>query len=139
MFYPHKSILLLLIIIITVILGYNPSYKLVLSTYVNLLYSYAKAVMFESFSFSPSTVGSDLPSGVRHYWLLPVKCIYVMTDCSFSLALCTENKCFPILYYVLVGFKILEYHCQTLVNIWLKGKPKGIHWLSSCYCHYGYY
>ncbi len=31
-----------------------------------------------------------------------------MADCSFSLALCTENKCFPTLYYVLVGFKILE-------------------------------
>ncbi len=39
--------------------------------------------------------------------LLPVKCSYVMSDCSFSLVLCTENKCFSTIYYVLVGHQNL--------------------------------
>ncbi len=52
--------------------------------------------MFESFSFRPRALD-----------LLPVKCSYVMADCSFSLALCTENKCFSRIYYVLVGYQIL--------------------------------
>ncbi len=30
-----------------------------------------------------------------------------MDDCSFSLAICTENKCFFTIYYVLVGHKNL--------------------------------
>ncbi len=30
-----------------------------------------------------------------------------MADCSFSLARCTENKCFSTIYYVLVGYEIL--------------------------------
>ncbi len=30
-----------------------------------------------------------------------------MADCSFSLALCTENKCFSTIYYVLVGYENL--------------------------------
>ncbi len=30
-----------------------------------------------------------------------------MADCPFSLALCTENKCFPTIYYLLVGYENL--------------------------------
>ncbi len=30
-----------------------------------------------------------------------------MADCSFSLDLCTENKCFSTIYYVLVGHEHL--------------------------------
>ncbi len=85
-------------------------------------------VMLESFSFRPWALD-----------LLPVKCSYIMADCSFSLAPCNENKCFSTIYYVLVGYETWEYHCQTLVNLWLKWNLKGIHDLSSYYCHYGYY
>ncbi len=41
--------------------------------------------MLESFSFRPWALDR-----------LPVKCSYVMADCSFSWALCTENKCFSL-------------------------------------------
>ncbi len=50
--------------------------------------------MLESFSFRPWALD-----------LLPFKCSYVMADCSFSLALCTENKCFSTIYYVLLGYR----------------------------------
>ncbi len=30
-----------------------------------------------------------------------------MADCSFSLALCTENKCFSTIYYVSMGYECL--------------------------------
>ncbi len=102
-----------------------------MSTYVNLLYSYAKAVMFESKSFRPSTVShtrwqvTPYSHLVWDYWLLPVKCIYVMTDCSFSLALCTENKCFPTLYYILVGFEILRIPLSDTSKSMVKRKAKG--------------
>ncbi len=70
--------------------------------------------MFESFSFSPWAL--DLP---------PVKYSYVMADCSFSLALCTVNKCFPTLYYVLVGFQILGIPLSDTSKSMVKRKAKG--------------
>ncbi len=84
--------------------------------------------MLESFSFRPWALD-----------MLPVKCSYVMVDCLFSLALCTENKYASLQFIMyLWDTKTWEYHCQTLVNLWLKRNLKGIHWLSN-YCHYGYY
>ncbi len=70
--------------------------------------------MWHIFSFRPSALD-----------LFPVKCTYVMVDCSFSLALCTENKCFPTFIMYLWDTKTWEYHCQTLVDLWLKKKPEG--------------
>ncbi len=103
-----------------------------MSTYVNLLYNYAKAVMFESFSFRPSTV-SHTRWQVTPYchlvwdtidcYLLNAHICYV--DCSFSLALCTENKCFTTLYYVLVGFENLGIRLSDTSKSMVKGKPKG--------------
>ncbi len=52
--------------------------------------------MLKSFSFRPWALD-----------LLPVKCWYVMVDCSFSLVLCTENKCLSTIYYILVGYENL--------------------------------
>ncbi len=48
-----------------------------------------------------------------------------MSDCSFSIALCTENKCFPTLYYVLVGFKILRIPLSDTSKSMVKRKAKG--------------
>ncbi len=70
--------------------------------------------MFESFSFRPWALD-----------LLPVKCPYVMADCSFSLALCTENKCFSTIYYVLVGYKILWIPLSDTGISMVKMKPEG--------------
>ncbi len=89
----------------------------------NLLMILGKS-MLESFSFRPWALD-----------LLPVKCSYVMVNCSFSLALCTENKASLQFIMYLCDTKT----CQTLVNLWLKRNLKGIHWLSSYYCHFGYY
>ncbi len=84
--------------------------------------------MFESFSFRPWALDR-----------LPVRCSYVMADCSFSLALCTENKCFSTIYYVLVGYENLGIPLSDTIKSMVKKTLKGIHWLSSYYCHYGYY
>ncbi len=48
-----------------------------------------------------------------------------MADCSFSLALCTENKCFPILYYIHVGFEILGIQLSDTSKSIVKRKVKG--------------
>ncbi len=49
-----------------------------------------------------------------------------MADCSFSLALCTENKCFPKLYYVLVGCEILRIPLSDTNKSNAKRKAKGL-------------
>ncbi len=54
-----------------------------------------------------------------------VKCVYVMVDCSFRLALCTENKCFLTLYYVLVGFEILGIPLSDTSKFMVKRKATG--------------
>ncbi len=48
-----------------------------------------------------------------------------MADCSFSLALRTENKCFPTLYYVLVGFEILGIPLSDTIKSMVKRNAKG--------------
>ncbi len=48
-----------------------------------------------------------------------------MVDCSFSLALCTENKCFSIIYYVLVGYKNLGIPLSDIGKSTVKMKPEG--------------
>ncbi len=84
--------------------------------------------MLESFSFRPWTL--DLP---------PVKYSYVMVDCSFSLVFVLKTNASLQFIMYLCDTKTWEYHCRTLVNLWLKRNLKGIHWLSSYYCHYCYY
>ncbi len=84
--------------------------------------------MFESFSFR-----------AWYLDLLPVKCSYVMVDCSFSLSFCTENKNFSTIYYVLVRYEHLGIPLSDTGKSMVKKKLKGIHWLSSYYCHYDYY
>ncbi len=70
--------------------------------------------MFESFSFRPSALD-----------LLPVKCSYVMADCSFSLAVCTENKCFSTIYDVLVGYENLGIPLSDTGKSMVRKKPEG--------------
>ncbi len=70
--------------------------------------------MLESFSFRPSALD-----------LLHVKCSYVMADCSFSLALCTENKCFSTIYYILVGYENLGIPLSDTGKSMVKKKPEG--------------
>ncbi len=70
--------------------------------------------MLESFSFRPIALD-----------LLPFKCSYVMADCSFSLALCTENKCFSTIYYVLVGCENLGIPLSDAGKSMIKKKPEG--------------
>ncbi len=48
-----------------------------------------------------------------------------MVDCSFSLALCTENMCYPKLYYALVGFEILGIPLSGTSKSMVKRKAKG--------------
>ncbi len=48
-----------------------------------------------------------------------------MEDCSFSLAHCTENQCFPTLYYVLVGFNILGIPLSDISKSMVKRKANG--------------
>ncbi len=50
--------------------------------------------------------------------------IYVMVDCSFSLALFTENKCFPTIYYLLVGYENLEIPLSDTSKSMVKRKLK---------------
>ncbi len=57
--------------------------------------------------------------------LLPVKYSYVMVDCSFSLALCTENKCFSTIYYVLVGYENLGIPLSDTGKSMVEKKPEG--------------
>ncbi len=88
--------------------------------------------MFESFSFRPWALD-----------LLLVKCSYAMVDCSFSLALCTENKCFSTIYYVLVGYENLGIPlsdtCKSIVKRKAKGCPLIIKLLLSLWLLYKYY
>ncbi len=48
-----------------------------------------------------------------------------MADCLISLALCTENKCFPTHYYVLVGFEILGIPLSDTSKSMVERKAKG--------------
>ncbi len=48
-----------------------------------------------------------------------------MADCSFSLALCTENKCFSTIYYVLVGYENLGIPFSDTGKSMVKKKPEG--------------
>ncbi len=48
-----------------------------------------------------------------------------MADCSFSLALCTENKRFSTMYYVLVGYKNLGLPLSDTGKSMVKKKPEG--------------
>ncbi len=48
-----------------------------------------------------------------------------MADCSFSLALCTENKCFTTIYYVLVGHENLGIPLSDTGKSMVKKKPEG--------------
>ncbi len=48
-----------------------------------------------------------------------------MADCSFSLALCTENKCFSTIYYVLVVFENLGILLSDTGKSMVKKKPEG--------------
>ncbi len=70
--------------------------------------------MLESFSFRPWTLD-----------LLPVKCSYIMANCSFSLVLCSENKCFSTIYYVLVGYENLGIPLSDTGKSMVKKKPEG--------------
>ncbi len=70
--------------------------------------------MLESFSFRPSVLD-----------LLPVKCSYVTADSSFSLALCTENKCLSTIYYVLVGYENLGIPLSDTGKYMVKKKSEG--------------
>ncbi len=58
---------------------------------------------------------------------LPVKCLYVMADCSFSLALCTENKCSPTIYYVLLGYENLGIQLSDTSKSMVKVNLRDIH------------
>ncbi len=71
-------------------------------------------------------------------------------DYSFSLALCTENKCFPTIYYVLVGLQNLGIPLsdtsKSMVKRKLKVRPLIIKLLLSLwlllriiYNYYNYY
>ncbi len=62
-----------------------------------------------------------------------------MADCSFSLALCTENKCFSTIYYVLVGHDNLWIPLSDTGKSMVKTKSEEHPRLSNYYCHYGYY
>ncbi len=85
--------------------------------------------MFESFSFRPCALD-----------LLPVKCSYVMADCSFSLALCLENKCFSTIYYVLVGYENFGIPLSETGKSIVKKKPEGhpLNYIDYCY-YYKYW
>ncbi len=48
-----------------------------------------------------------------------------MVDCSFSLALCTENTCFSTIYYVLLGYENLGIPLSDTGNSMVKMKPDG--------------
>ncbi len=48
-----------------------------------------------------------------------------MADCSFSLALCTANKCFSTIYYVLVGYENLGIPLSDTGISMVKKKPEG--------------
>ncbi len=70
--------------------------------------------MLESFSFRQWALE-----------LLPVKCSYIMADCSFSLALCTKNKCFCTIYYVLVGHENVWIQLSDTGKSMVKKNPEG--------------
>ncbi len=69
--------------------------------------------MLESFIFRPWALD-----------LFSVKYSYVMTDCSFSLALCTENKCFSTIYYVLLGYENMGIPLSDTGKSMVKKKPE---------------
>ncbi len=48
-----------------------------------------------------------------------------MVHCSFSLAFCTENKCFSTIYYVLVGYENLGIPLSDTGKSIVKMKPEG--------------
>ncbi len=48
-----------------------------------------------------------------------------MADCSYSLAICTENKCFSTIYYVLVGYENLGIPLSDTSKSIVKKKPQG--------------
>ncbi len=48
-----------------------------------------------------------------------------MVDCSFSLALCTENNCFSTIYYVPVGYENLGIPLSDTGKSMVKMKPEG--------------
>ncbi len=63
-----------------------------------------------------------------------------MVDCSFSLALCTENKCFSTIYYVLVGYEIpLPDTDKSIVKMNPEGHPLIIKLLLSLWLLYRNY
>ncbi len=66
-----------------------------------------------------------------------------MADCSFSLALCTENKCFSTIYYILVGYENLGIPLAVTGISMVKKKPEGhpliIKLLLSLWLLYKYY
>ncbi len=70
--------------------------------------------MLKSFGFRPWALD-----------LLPVKCSYIMVDRSFSLALCTENKCFSTIYYVLVGYENFGIPLSDTDKSMVRMKPEG--------------
>ncbi len=88
--------------------------------------------MLESFNFRPWAL-----------YLLPVKCSYIMANCSFSLALYTENKCFSTIYYVLVGYENLGIPLsntgKSMVKMKLEGHPLIIKLLLSLWLLYKNY
>ncbi len=47
-----------------------------------------------------------------------------MVDCSFSLAFCTENKCFHKIYYLFVGYEHLGIPLSDTSKSMVKRKPK---------------
>ncbi len=98
--------------------------------------------MFESFSFRPWALD-----------LLLVKCSYVMADCSSSLALYTENKCFSTIYYVRVGYENLGIPLSDIGKSMVKNKSEGHpliiklllslwllykYYINYCCCYYNY-
>ncbi len=48
-----------------------------------------------------------------------------MADCLFSLALCTENKSFSTIYYVLVGYENMGTRLSDTGKSMVKMKPEG--------------
>ncbi len=48
-----------------------------------------------------------------------------MADCSFSLALYTENKCFSTIYYVLVRYENLGIQLSDTGKSMVTMKPEG--------------
>ncbi len=66
-----------------------------------------------------------------------------MVDCSFSLALCTENKSFSTIYYVLVRYGNLRIPLSDTGKSMVKKKPEGhpliIKLLLSLWLLYKYY